>query len=177
MKTSIIILYLCTLLLLQGCTKESSISDLSIDVETDINNIEDPSVEAEIDVPSDTMYTLSFPHGDWEISVQPEQEIVQLKNPQGIEYRYSLSEISWDAASERQPQMDIDEKIHVLGASRGSGTTYRDHAYFLEQIDDTHIDLVCQAKEYSAGHMEPETGVVEFRYRFICVADAWYLDS
>lgn len=168
MKTSIIILYLCTLLLLQGCTKESSISDLSIDVETDINNIEDPS---------DTMYTLSLPQGDWVISIQPEQEIVQLKNPQGMEYRYSLSEISWDAASERQAQMDIDEKIHVLGASRGSGTTYRDHAYFLEQIDDTHIDLVCQAKEYSAGHMEPETGVVEFRYRFICVADAWYLDS
>lgn len=377
MKTSIIILFICTLLLLQGCTKESSVSDLSIDTETDINS-EDPS---------DTMYTLSLPQGDWVISIQPEQEIVQLSDPQGIEYRYSLPEISWDAASERQPQMvcddtgcyavliypktdpvaveaqgavllslttgemlcsydhvdaacflqafhreeegiaqsltetgytigcgatfanqstfmttftlqakeislritgtfyydlpeapqpsyafpdrmytdrivwgedtekflslydtateiyawlfagdelvqhtgdtkyienapyyeiddpafaelqiattadlesylqnvftgsfvdellardmyvDIDGKIHVVGAARGGGTTYRDPAYALEQIDDTHMDLVCQAKEYSAGHMEPEAGVVEFRYRFVCVADTWYLDS
>ncbi len=77
----------------------------------------------------------------------------------------------------RDMYVDIDGKIHVVGAGRGGGTSYRDHAFSLEQIDDTHVELVCQAKAYTAGNREPEPGVTEFRYRFVWVGDTWYMDS
>lgn len=82
-----------------------------------------------------------------------------------------------DEILERDMYVDIDGKIHVVGAGRGGGTSYRDPAYALEQIDDTHVDLVCQAKEYTVGNKEPEHGVVAFRYRFVRVGDTWYMDS
>ncbi len=72
---------------------------------------------------------------------------------------------------------DIDGKIHIVGASRGSGSTYREQEYFVEVIDDTHIDLICQAKYYKAGQMEPESGEKEFRYSFVCIEEKWYMDS
>lgn len=78
--------------------------------------------------------------------------------------------LAWDM------YVDIDGKIHVVGAGRGGGTSYRDHAFSLEQIDDTHVELVCQAKAYTAGNREPEPGVAEFRYRFVRVGDTWYMD-